>query len=240
MDNSELNFQIIGSSLNDRNILKVKWLPFAADHIAVLHDDNTFMIYDFGNNIDEPEITLDLTSLDPKKRLVSEFPPLFEDFTFSQNKDAYDCSIFSIFFMNNYGDIYYKCPIIVNGMKIPKKLLVFLRKRIDHEKKANVVDKELIDRIQGFIKSIEDFSSEDETNQGNLQIKGSKIPQNINVNEGPLQGYFFISFGYFNQVTYIDQSKFSIMRKRGRIIIEFSLKYLILSIIFSRESTKKD
>ena len=190
LESSELNFQIIGSSLDDRNILKVKWVPFAADHIGVLYDDNTFMIYDFGNNIDEAELKLDLTSLDPKKRLVSEIPPLFEDFTFSQNKDAYDCSMFSVFFMNNYGEIYYKCPIIINGMNIPKKMLVFLRKRIDHEKKANVVDKELIDRIQGFIKSIEDFSSEDENCYGNLQIKSSKIPQNINVNEGPLQGFF--------------------------------------------------
>jgi hypothetical protein len=186
VDSTELNFQIVGSFFSERNILKIKWVPSANDHIALLREDNHFMIYDFGNNIDEPEINLDLNYLDPKKKLIAEIPPMFEDFSFSNNKDGYDCAMFSVFFMNNYGEIYYKCPLIINGLVVPKRVLAFLKKRINHEKQANIAEKELIERIQGFIKSIEEFSIEEDDN---YQINSSKIPPNINVNDGVIQGF---------------------------------------------------
>ena len=111
---------------------------------------------------------------------------IFEDFAFSYNKDGYDCAIFSIFFMNNYGDIYYKCPIIVNGMYISKNHIEFLKKRIEHEKKANVADKELIDRIESFLKSINLIFQI--SRGGDYIVDISKFKGKIEMNESPIQG----------------------------------------------------
>lgn len=191
LENSELNFQIVGSSTSDRNIVKVKWIPGFKDHVAFLREDNTFMIYDFGNNIDEPEVHLDLNNLDWRRDQMDR-RLCFEDFSFSMNKDGYDCSIFSVFFLNNWGEIYYNCPLILNGLKVPRKLFDFITKRLEHEQRANSVERELIERIEGFLTSIKNFSDEKDNY---YQINTSKIPANVTVNEGIIQGFeFFFNF----------------------------------------------
>jgi len=186
INTDQLVFTIIGSSFSSQNILKVKWVPFTKTHLAVLKEDNNFLIFDFGTNIDEAEISVDLNFLDPKKNLISERTTNFEDFSFSCNKDGYDCGIFSVFFMNNWGEIYYKCPLIINGMRVPKSTIEFLNKRIEHEKKTNT-DRDLIERIESFVKSIKELFIDA---GANYKIDVSKAKGNLN--ENVIQGLFLL------------------------------------------------
>lgn len=130
-------------------------------------------------NIDEPEIKINLNSLDAKRKIDSF--TIFEDFAFSNNHDDYDCGLFSIFFMNNWGDIYYQCPFVLNGMKVPKETIDFLKKRIEHEKKDITVEKELIQRIESFLNSLEKalFVEENEPGYYFLNTITMEIKENV-------------------------------------------------------------
>lgn len=166
--------------------MEIKWVPSTSNHIAVLREDDNFSIYDFGNNIEEPELVIDLSFLDSKKKLLAEQKTFFTDFAFSTNKDGFDCGDFAVFFMNNWGEIYYQCPVIINGMRLPKATVDFLKKRVLHEKKASVAEKELLERITSFLSSIDEFIVEHDAE--NYQIDAPKVTEHLNLYENVIQG----------------------------------------------------
>lgn len=80
-------------------------------------------------NLDFPEfmIKIDDKKIDEKKNYY------YVDFDFSSNKNFYDLSFFSVFFLKNNGEIYYLCPLILNNMKIQKSDIDFLKNLIEND-----------------------------------------------------------------------------------------------------------
>lgn len=184
LHNKELIFQVVGSSFDKNRILKVKWVPSSMNHIAILRENNMFMVFDCLENIDDPEIFINLSDFETKNKILSEQKINFIDFTFSNSLDDYDCALFSVFFMNTMGEIYYKCPFLINGMLVPKETIDFLKKRIEHEKKNSGVDKELVKRIENFLNSLQDFLIQSEDDPKNYLLSTTFLNFKNDVLEG--------------------------------------------------------
>lgn len=184
LHNNKLTFQIVGSSFDNNKILRVKWVPSSMNHIAILRENNMFMIFDCLNNIDDPEIFINLNDLEAKNKILSDQKINFIDFAFSNSLDDYDCALFSVFFMNTMGEIYYKCPFFINGMIVPKETIDFLKKRIEHEKKNSGVDKELVKRIENFLNSLQDLLCQSEDDPKNYLLNAASIDFKNDVLEG--------------------------------------------------------
>lgn len=188
LQNNKLTFQIVGSSFDNNKILRVKWVPSSMNHIAILRENNMFMIFDCLNNIDDPEIFINLNDLEAKNKILSDQKINFIDFAFSNSLDDYDCALFSVFFMNTMGEIYYKCPFLINGMIVPKETIDFLKKRIEHEKKNSGVDKELVKRIENFLNSLQDLLCQSEDDPKNYLLNAASIDFKNNL----LEGFYFL------------------------------------------------
>lgn len=63
----------------------------------------------------------------------------------------FDMSHFSIFFLSERGEIYFKCPIIINGFKISENDIDFLKDRINRENTNKTNQKFCLDNVLRFL-----------------------------------------------------------------------------------------
>lgn len=132
------------SNDNIEFIIKIKWIDFAYDHLAILTNKNHFQIYDMNENIQDPEF-----------EFIFEKNEKINDFTWSKTKYMFDMSVFSFFFVNSLGEILCLGPILMKNLVVKKDAFDFLEERVLYDQ---CLQNEITSEILKFIHFIKENS----------------------------------------------------------------------------------
>ena len=130
------------------------------NHFAVL-TSSKLQIFNFLDSLDDTEFSLILNSSVFNKTLPKterEEGAYIIDFCFSTMEKLQDFSFCSAFFLSCYGEIYYYCPILLEGMELEEEDLENLKKRI-YESFTHNTSPLVTEFYEQFFKFVQDINN---------------------------------------------------------------------------------
>lgn len=152
----EMRFHQVGEF--ERNeIGKIKWMTNSIEHLAILTESNSFLIFDLNESLDIPELSIDFSPETPK----------FTDFSFSEPRDFSDFSSFTVFFLSGSGEIFFLQPFLLRSSFVSKLDFDCLKERVCLDDGIAAESRISIDRYISYMENESVFL------EGKYYLKGS-------------------------------------------------------------------
>lgn len=144
-----VQFQIVGAPVLWAPIVDVKFHPTEPNYLAVLTQDDEFIIFDLNSNVDEPLLKIVL-----RNNIASSFVTF--SFCAPNNSHSIRIEHLSVFLLSSDGEIYVNYPVISPGQRVSEQSLAELHALADRKSEISF---ELSRSFENFIEQLEKFNA---------------------------------------------------------------------------------